>query len=106
MDSPEQPASTPRRGHLLHIALVWQLPHWMDVTGSARHRMGVPDGRGFDPTTMTAPPLGEPKALPILPRASDPLGQRVHPPPARHQACAAVHRRCERRARLDAPSLQ
>jgi len=52
MDSPEQPASTQRKGHLLHIAIVLQLPHWMDVAGSARHRMGAPDGRGFAP-----PPL-------------------------------------------------
>jgi len=104
--SPEQPASTHRKSHLLHIAIVLQLPHWIDVTGSARHRMGAPDGRGFDLTTITDHQLGEPKALHILPRASDPLGHLVHPPPALHKSCAAVQRLCERRAILDAPSLQ
>jgi hypothetical protein len=106
MDSPEQPASTQRKGHLLHIAIVLQLPHWMDVAGSARHRMGAPDGRGFAPPPITDHPLGEPKALPILPRAFDPLGHRVHPPPALPKSCAVVQRLCERRALLDAPSLQ
>ena len=58
------------------------------------------------PPPITDHPLGEPKALPILPRAFDPLGHRVHPPPALPKSCAVVQRLCERRALLDAPSLQ